>query len=113
MGKETISKMFSEKRKKVVIENFFKSECDINTSIHDAYSKGFERGLSCQIIALHRAETLLEAAYKLLKKQEDAPYVIDLLKQTVDYDAAECSGSCLKDDIDYWFDEFSTKSLYN
>lgn len=38
--------MISEEKKKIVIENYFKSECNINTTIHDAYVKGFERGLS-------------------------------------------------------------------
>lgn len=37
--------MISENKKKIVIENYFKEECDINTSIKDAYVKGFERGI--------------------------------------------------------------------
>ncbi len=38
--------MISEEKKKIVIENYFKGECNINMTIHDAYVKGFERGLS-------------------------------------------------------------------
>ena len=37
--------MISEAKKKIVIENYFKSECDVNTSIKDAFIKGFELGL--------------------------------------------------------------------
>ena len=56
--------------------------------------------------ALSRASTLLNAAHDLLKKQELSPYVLNMLAETVYYDEAECDGSCLIDDIEYWFDEF-------
>lgn len=55
--------------------------------------------------ALNRAKTLLKAAGKLLKKQEG------LLAEIVYYDEAECDGSCLLDDIRYWFDEFTTENI--
>lgn len=61
--------------------------------------------------ALNRAKTLLKAAGKLLKKQEDSYYVLNLLVETVCYDEAECDGSCLLDDIRYWFDEFTTENI--
>ena len=35
----------SETKKKMVIDNYFKSECDVNTSIKEAFTKGFELGL--------------------------------------------------------------------
>lgn len=35
----------SESKKKIVIDNYFKSECDMNTSIKEAFTKGFELGL--------------------------------------------------------------------
>lgn len=35
----------SESKKKIVIDNYFKSECDVNTSIKEAFTKGFELGL--------------------------------------------------------------------
>lgn len=54
-----------------------------------------------------RAETLLIAVWKLLQKQNESPYVLNILSEIVVYDGAECDGSCLKDDIEYWFDEFS------
>lgn len=35
----------SESKKKIVIDNYFKTECDVNTSIKEAFTKGFELGL--------------------------------------------------------------------
>lgn len=35
----------SESKKKIVIDNYFKKECDVNTSIKEAFIKGFELGL--------------------------------------------------------------------
>lgn len=54
---------------------------------------------------LSRAKTLLKAAHDLLKKQDDNYAVLNLLAETVFYDEAECDGSCLMEDIEYWFDE--------
>lgn len=61
--------------------------------------------------ALSRAKTLLKAVGTLLKKQEDSNYVLNLLTETVYYDEAECDGSCLLDDIRYWFDEFTNENI--
>ena len=61
--------------------------------------------------ALDRARTLLKAAGTLLKKQEDSYYVLNLLAETIYYDGAECEGSCLLDDIRYWFDEFTNENI--
>lgn len=61
--------------------------------------------------ALNRARTLLKAAGALLKKQEDSYYVLNLLAETIYYDEAECDGSCLLDDIRYWFDEFTDENI--
>ena len=63
------------------------------------------------INALNRARTLLKATGTLLKKQEDSNYVLNLLAETVYYDEAECDGSCLLDDIRYWFDEFTNENI--
>ena len=35
----------SETKKKIVIDNYFKSECNVDTSIREAFTKGFEIGL--------------------------------------------------------------------
>ena len=34
----------SEAKMKIVIDNYFKSECDVNTSIREAFEKGFRIG---------------------------------------------------------------------
>ena len=43
----------SEKKMKIVINNYFKQECDVNTSIREAFEKGFrigvKKGLSAQL----------------------------------------------------------------
>ena len=54
---------------------------------------------------LKRADTLLKAAYDLLKKQDGNYYVLNLLAETVYYDDAECDGNCLMEDIDAWMYE--------
>jgi hypothetical protein len=48
---------------------------------------------------IKRYETLLKAAYELLKKQEKSGYTLDLLSETVFYDEADCDGYCLMEDI--------------
>lgn len=35
----------SEKKMQIVIDNYFKLECDVNTSIRNAYEKGFRTGV--------------------------------------------------------------------
>lgn len=35
----------SEAKKKIVIDNYFKTECTVDTSIREAFTKGFEIGL--------------------------------------------------------------------
>lgn len=37
--------MISEAKIKVVINNYFKHECDVNTSIREAFEKGFRLGV--------------------------------------------------------------------
>lgn len=59
---------------------------------------------------LERARILLKATKDLLEKQADSYYVLNLLRETVFYDRAECDGSCLKDDIDYWLDELEEQN---
>ena len=48
---------------------------------------------------IKRYETLLKAAYELLKKQEESGYTLDLLSETVFYDEADCDVYCLMEDI--------------
>ena len=35
----------SEAKKKIVINNYFKEECNVDTTIRQAYEKGFNRGI--------------------------------------------------------------------
>lgn len=64
-----------------------------------------------QTEAIERATVLLKAVHDLLQKQEESYYVLNILAETIFYDEAECDGYCLKDDIEYWFDEFTDISL--
>ena len=59
---------------------------------------------------LERAKILLKATKDLLEKQEGNYYVLNLLEETVFYYGAECDGSCLKNDIDDWFDELEEQT---
>ena len=61
--------------------------------------------------AEERAKTLLKAAWQLLNKQMESPYVLNLLAETIIYDGAECDGNCLMEDIEAWFDEFTDDDL--
>jgi hypothetical protein len=42
---------------------------------------------------------LLRAAYDLLKKANEGPYVKNAMEITVHYDDADCDGACLMEDI--------------
>lgn len=65
----------------------------------------------CQQIAtwlreLQRARVLLKATHDLLEAADDSSYVEDVLAILVHYDDTDCDGSCLMEDIEYYFDEF-------
>lgn len=49
---------------------------------------------------MDRKTELLIATYKLLNKQNETPYVLNMLSTTVHYDDADCDGSCLMEDIE-------------
>ncbi len=46
-----------------------------------------------------RKEVLLRAAYDLLKRADDSPYVMDPLGIPTRFDNANCDGHCLMEDI--------------
>jgi len=48
---------------------------------------------------MDRKSILLNACYQLLKKQDEAVEVLNLIEETVFYDNADCDGSCLMEDI--------------
>lgn len=43
----------SEAKMKIVIDNYFKNECDVNTSIREAFEKGFCIGVQKGIQIKH------------------------------------------------------------
>ena len=49
---------------------------------------------------MDRKTELLIAAYKLLNKQNETLYVLNMLSTTVHYDGADCDGNCLMEDIE-------------
>ncbi len=61
--------------------------------------------------SLNRSKTLLKATYDLLYKQDESPYVLNLLTETAIWDEAECDGYCLMDDINYWFFDVAGRYL--
>ena len=58
---------------------------------------------------LQRARVLLKATHDLLEAADDSPYVEDVLGILVHYDDTDCDGSCLMEDIEYYFDEFGAE----
>ena len=46
-----------------------------------------------------RKVTLLKAAYDLLKKCDEGPYVKNALEETAHYDDEDCDGYCLMQEI--------------
>lgn len=52
-----------------------------------------------RLVKEDRKVTLLRAARNLLKKQQDTPYILNLLDETVFYDDTYCDGMCLLCDI--------------
>lgn len=58
---------------------------------------------------LQRARVLLKATHDLLEAADDSPYVEDVLAILVHYDDADCDGSCLMKDIEYYFEEFGSE----
>ena len=51
-----------------------------------------------------RSDVLLRAAYDLLQKQNNSPYVLNLLEESVPYDGTGCDGYCLMEDISIHLD---------
>ena len=47
-----------------------------------------------------RALLLLRVCKELLEKQNESPYVLNILEQIIFYDEAECDGQCLLEDIE-------------
>jgi hypothetical protein len=58
-----------------------------------------EREPSPPLAIPDRRDTLLRAAYDLLKECEEGPYVKDVMSTTAIWDEAECDGYCLMEEI--------------
>ena len=46
-----------------------------------------------------RKIALLKACMELMSKQNESPYVLNILDETVNYDGVECDGGWLLEDI--------------
>lgn len=51
----------NETKKQIVIDNYFKNTCDVNTSIKKAFTKGFEVGLTKAVFPKDQYEARLKA----------------------------------------------------
>ena len=69
----------SETKKKIVIDNYFKSECNVDTSIREAFAKGFEIGLEKG--AGLKAETAEQLSWIPVSK--DFPMEEELVEVTI------------------------------
>lgn len=56
----------SEAKKKIVIDNYFKEECNVDTSIREAFAKGFEIGLKKGTEL--KVETVEQLSWSLVSK---------------------------------------------
>ena len=56
----------SETKKQIVIDNYFKNTCDVNTSIKEAFTKGFEVGLTKAVYPKADYENRLKADLKAI-----------------------------------------------
>jgi hypothetical protein len=69
----------SETKKKIVIDNYFKEKCNVDTSIREAFAKGFEIGLEKG--AGLRAETIEQLSWTPVSK--DFPIEEELVEVTI------------------------------
>ena len=74
----------------------------------EKYAAEFKQ-LAAWLRELQRARVLLKATHDLLEAADDSPYVEDVLAILVHYDDTVCDGSCLMEDIEYYFDEFGSE----
>ena len=64
--------MISEEKKRIVIGNYFNVECDVNTTIREAYERGFDRGMQ-KVSPVIRRDVLKQVLEIIdeLKRMED------------------------------------------
>lgn len=89
MGISEDKMAISEQKMQIVIDNYFKTECDVNTSIRDAFEKGFRIGVK-KAPSAHS-----EKAKRIVGKSKDGMtlwYQCDMCNEPVDEQDAFCSG---------------------
>lgn len=64
----------------------------------DDIRAAMDRGIDALYFEM-RARELFNAVIKLLGKQKESSYVLNMLEETVYYDEVECDGNCLMEDI--------------
>ena len=69
----------SEAKKKIVIDNYFKEECNVDTSIREAFAKGFEIGLKKGTEL--KVETVEQLSWSLVS--EELPTEEELVEVTI------------------------------
>lgn len=50
----------NEKKMQIVIDNYFKKECDVNTSIKSAFEKGFKIGIKKGFLLRNKEAQIIE-----------------------------------------------------
>lgn len=71
----------SEEKMKIVINNYFKSECNVNTSIREAFEKGFRIGVK-KGLAQSKADTPQTDCPKMTEEEFDTMLAKVLVGQT-------------------------------
>jgi hypothetical protein len=69
----------SEKKMQIVIDNYFKLECDVNTSIRKAYEKGFRTGVQKGLAARPKLgqEMWIPCSERLPTKKTEVIYSLE------------------------------------
>lgn len=104
----------SEAKKQIVIDNYFKNTCDVNTSIKEAFTKGFEVGLTKAVFPKDQYENRLKADMVAILDKVRAEIKALSPKPTA-YDVVD--GNLVKDavwetliEVDKIIDKYKTES---
>lgn len=90
--------VISETKKQIVINNYFKNTCDINTSIKEAFTKGFEVGLTKAVFPKDEYEARLKADMAAMLKELKYDLYHELCKEIHGKEDCPCTNqttSCL------------------
>ena len=100
----------SEQKMKIVIENYFKQECDVNTSIREAFEKGFRIGVK-KALSAQPEQRWIPVSERPPKEGQDVlitkePFKIKGYEQNVI--KAKRSADPRSGKIEWWSPEFGT-----